>query len=356
MTFRSASLLLLLSALFCAATQAQSPKTLLVDPVASKVSLPEAGTPIVRNDPAKAESPKNSSEKDESATDAAAPAASQFRLERTPLLGGAELLTIFGRLDGLRDETTKSPEVPLVSVVRDTLSDNNPENDRLRYVWMLTYTRPNLMKRIASGIPFFYQHVSNQTRVGSSPPKPLIDLANTSRQTWDAFFWMGVQSIFLDSYGIPLKAASRTYRQNAADYRSGHVIQALSILENYENVRRRTRDENELLAMRNSRAALNRPISLTNDSSQPLLPNLAPAFSPGEMLEVRARLIMSGEMLGGLLVFTCRTLRGLFSSFANCSPHLRPSARVAENPNHLIEFFPHPFIVRLGRDNDEQFN
>ena len=301
MTFRSASLLLLLSALFCAATQAQSPKTLLVDPVASKVSLPEAGTPIVRNDPAKTESPKNSSEKDESATDAAAPAASQFRLERTPLLGGAELLTIFGRLDGLRDETTKSPEVPLVSVVRDTLSDNNPENDRLRYVWMLTYTRPNLMKRIASGIPFFYQHVSNQTQVGSSPPKPLIDLANTSRQTWDAFFWMGVQNIFLDSYGIPLKAASRTYRQNAADYRSGHVIQALSILENYENVRRRTRDENELLAMRNSRAALNRPVSLTNDSSQPLLPNLAPAFSPGEMLEVRARLIMSGEMLGGLL-------------------------------------------------------
>ena len=101
MTFRSASLLLLLSALFCAATQAQSPKTLLVDPVASKVSLPEAGTPIVRNDPPKAELPRESSENEASVTDAAAPAANQFRLERTPLVGGAELLTIFGRLDGL---------------------------------------------------------------------------------------------------------------------------------------------------------------------------------------------------------------------------------------------------------------
>lgn len=301
MIFRSALFLLLLSAFFCVDTAAQYAKPLQVDPVASKVSLPEAATPIVRNDPAKAETPKDTSEKDESATGAATPAATQFRLERTPLVGGAELLTIFGRLDGLRGENTNSPEVPLVSVVRDTLSDNNPQNDRLRYVWMLTYTRPNLAKRIASGIPFFYQHVSNQTRVGSSPPKPLIDLANTSRQTWDAFFWMGVQNVFLDSYGTPLKAATRTYRQNAADYRSGHVLQALSILENYENVKRRTRDESELLALQNSRARLNQTISLTNDSSQPLLPNLAPAFSPGEMLELRARLIMSGEVLGGLL-------------------------------------------------------
>src|SRR6185436_1442895 len=148
MIFRPALLLLLVSAFFCVDAPAQSAKPLLADPVASKVSLPEAGNPIVRNDSAKAESPGPGSTKAESATDAAAPAATQFRLERTPLVGGAELLTIFGRLDGLRAESTRSPEVPLVSVVRDTLSDNNPENDRLRYVWMLTYTRPNLMKRI----------------------------------------------------------------------------------------------------------------------------------------------------------------------------------------------------------------
>src|SRR6185436_20597635 len=100
MIFRPALLLLLLSAFFCADAPAQSAKPLLADPVASKVSLPAAGIPSVQNDPAKAESSRDSSEKDESATDAAAPAASQFRLERTPLVGGAELLTIFGRLDG----------------------------------------------------------------------------------------------------------------------------------------------------------------------------------------------------------------------------------------------------------------
>lgn len=300
MIFRPALLLLLLSACFCVDTPAQSAKPLLVDPVASKISQPSAPIPSVGNGPANAESPRATDEKDESATDAAAPAATQFRIERTPLVGGAELLTIFGRLDGMRGQIG-APDVPLVSVVRDTLSDNNPENDRLRYVWMLTYARPNMMKRIASAIPFFYQHVGNQTRVGNSSPKPLIDLANTSRQTWNAFFWMGVQNVFLDSYGIPLKAATRTYRQNAADYRSGHVMQALSILENYENVKRRMRSESELLALRNSRAGLIRTSSLTHDSSQPLLPDLAPAFSPGEMLELRARLIMSGRVFGGLL-------------------------------------------------------
>ena len=185
--------------------------------------------------------------------------------------------------------------------MRDTLSDNNPQNDRLRYVWMLTYTRPNLTKQIASAIPFFYQHVGNQTRVGNGPPRPLMDLANASRQTWNAFFWMGMQNVLLDSYGIPLKAATRTYRQNDADYRSGHVMQALKILENYEQIRLRTRDESELLALRNSPADSIGGSSITNDSSHPLIPDLTPAFSPGEMLEIRARLILPGKVFGGLL-------------------------------------------------------
>src|SRR6185503_19749754 len=70
------------------------------------------------------------------------PAPPQFRLERLPVAGGAELITIFGRLDGMANQAGAGPDVPLVSIVRDTLGDANPENDRLRYVWMLTYTSP----------------------------------------------------------------------------------------------------------------------------------------------------------------------------------------------------------------------
>jgi hypothetical protein len=222
---------------------------------------------------------------------------SQFRVERLPMIGGAELLTIFGRMDGMRTPGMPAPEVPLVSVVRDTLSDDDPENDRLRYVWMLTYTQPTMMKRIASAIPFLYQHLGNKQQASKNPPQPILDFANVGRQTWNHFFWMGLQNVFLDSYGIPLKAASRNYRRNAADYRAGHVTQALSILGNYENLRQRVRDENELLALRQgSDATGNEGV---NDTATPLLPESAP-FTPAEMLELRARLILSGETFGGL--------------------------------------------------------
>lgn len=218
------------------------------------------------------------------------------------MIGGAELLTIFGRLDGMRPYGLAAPEVPLVSVVRDTLSDDDPENDRLRYVWMLTYTQPTLMKRIASAIPFFYQHVGNKKQVSKGTPMPLLDLANTSRQTWNQFFWLGLQNVFLDSYGIPLKAASRSYRRNAVDYRTAHVTQALSILGNYENLRQRSRTEGEMLAMspgsNSSEPKTN--VDQVDDAATPLLPDLSPGFTPGEMLELRARLILSGKTFGGL--------------------------------------------------------
>lgn len=228
------------------------------------------------------------------------PAQTQFRIEQLPIPGGAELLTIFGRLDGKRTKGLAAPEVPLVSVVRDTLSDNDPDNDRLRYVWMLTYTQPTLMKRIASAVPFFYQHVGNKQHVSKGAPTPILDLANSRRQMWNRFFWMGLQDVFLDSYGIPLKAASRNYRRNIAEYRTAHVTQALSVLGNYENLRQRSRDESEMLAFSQG-ASINATTpgdGGINDTATPLLPS--PAFSSGEMLELRARLILSGRTFGGL--------------------------------------------------------
>jgi hypothetical protein len=226
---------------------------------------------------------------------------SQFRIERTPVSGGSELLTIFGRMDGMRSGNQPAPEVPLVTVLRDTLADNDPENDRIRYVWMLTYTEPTLLKRAASAIPFFYQAVGNRKPAAQGPPKPILDLANTGRRTWNHFFWSGLQNVFLDSYGIPLKAASRSYRRNATDYRTSHVTQALKILTNYETLRQRSRDESELLARHQTGSEPAFPGGELADSVRaPLLPERSPAFTVGEMLELRARLILSGKMFGGL--------------------------------------------------------
>ncbi|HEY0349810.1 MAG TPA: hypothetical protein VGC60_16815 [Pyrinomonadaceae bacterium] len=293
MIFRT-SIISLLMALGCVDAAAQSPRQFLVNPISTKpatgvVNAP-AGDPTSANEIADTGNPV-----------VPKTANAQFRVERLPIANGAELLTIFGRLDSMRATDAGTPEVPLISVVRDTLADTDPDNDRLSYVWMLTYTRPNLMKRFASAIPFLYQHVGNQRQASTRLPKPIIDLANPKQQTWNRFFWMGMQSILLDGYGLPLKASSRTYRRNAADYRSDHVMQALSILDTYERLRLRSRTEGEMLALgevvaNNTRAE--RPI---NDTPRSVLSDLTPAFRPGEMLELRARLILSRQTLGGLV-------------------------------------------------------
>ncbi len=245
--------------------------------------------------------PRSTSDEAAARPEGATGSAQKFRLERLSLQGGAELLTIFGRLDGVATQDSIG-EVPLISVVRDTLSDSNPENDRLRYVWMLSYTRPNLMKRAASAIPFLYQHVGNQTKASNGAPKAIIDLANSHRRMWNRFLWIGIQNIVLDSYGLPIKASTRTYRRNAADYRAGHVFQALSILDNFERLRARRHDDGELLAFAPPQITGEKlgTTDLIDDSPRP--PVGAPAgFTPGEMLELRARLILSSKTFGGLL-------------------------------------------------------
>ncbi|HKP48129.1 MAG TPA: hypothetical protein VJT50_16125, partial [Pyrinomonadaceae bacterium] len=222
-----------------------------------------------------------------------------LRIERLSLAGGAELLTIFGRLEGMRADGPDSPEVPLLGVVRDTLGDDNPENDRLRYVWMLTYTKPTLRKRIAAAIPFLYQPVGNKRKASSGPPAPILDLANARRETWNRFFWYGLQHAFFDTYGLPLKASSRTYRQNQMDYRSAHVTEALAILGNYQNLQQRAKVESDFLVKDDSAQPQLIATSL-NGNNSPGAVELKPGFTIGEMLELRARLLLSGKFFGGL--------------------------------------------------------
>ena len=66
----------------------------------------------------------------------------------------AQLLTLLCR-SCLRNGDS-SENVPLVTVLRDTLGDRNPENDRLSYVWLLSYSRPSIEQRALSAVPFFY--------------------------------------------------------------------------------------------------------------------------------------------------------------------------------------------------------
>src|SRR6476661_3939425 len=82
---------------------------------------------------------------------------SDFRTETIKIDGGAELITIFAKQSNFSAASGLSTsEMPLVSILKDTLGDDRAENDRLRFVWMLTYTRPSFWQRTAAFVPFLY--------------------------------------------------------------------------------------------------------------------------------------------------------------------------------------------------------
>ena len=96
----------------------------------------------------------------------------------------------------------------LVSILRDTLGDADPENDRLRYLWPLTYTRPGLAQHIAGEKPFFYTRAGNKPNGSHKTPPAVMDLAAPEKQVWEKIFWTALQTVLLDSYGMPIKASS----------------------------------------------------------------------------------------------------------------------------------------------------
>jgi hypothetical protein len=188
-----------------------------------------------------------------------------FRLERIKLAGGAELLTVFGSLDGLVHE--KERDVPLVSILRDTLGDEAIENDRLRYLWMHTYTRPSVAQRAASAVPFLYNRVTNKKRADKDKPPPhIIDLAGTEGEVWNRIFWNALQTLVLNPYSFTVKATTHTYRRNADDYRKAHIIRALAVLTLYQAES-----------------------------------GAGSVFAPHELKEIQARLMLSQNTFGGLI-------------------------------------------------------
>ena len=186
-----------------------------------------------------------------------------LRLEKIEIAGGAELLTVHAKLNGL-DQPGEDPWVPLASVLRDTLGDKDRENDRLRYVWPLSYTHPNLKQRLAAAVPFFYTRVGNKDDAKRLPP-PALDLSAPEKEVWDKLFWAALQNILLDPYGVAIKASTATYRKNTSEYRKSHIMRALSILALYQSVK----GESE--------------------------------FTEAEMAEMQARLLLTDKTFGGLV-------------------------------------------------------
>jgi hypothetical protein len=187
-----------------------------------------------------------------------------FRVERQPVANGAELLTVFSSLPG-NDVGAPAAEIPLVSVLRDTLGDDDPDNDRLRYIWVLTSARPTVLQHAAAFIPFFYWRPDLGKNMDRKPAA-ILDLGDTSKVVWNALAQSLVQAAAIDSNGALIRASTRRYRANLADQRQVNLTEGLTAISQLEE-----------------------------------LPEAQALFSEPELLEIQARLALAGKTLGGLV-------------------------------------------------------
>ncbi len=133
----------------------------------------------------------------------------------TQVDGSAQLITLF------------SQDVPLVSLLRDNLG-----TDDISYVWLLTYSRPNLAQRTLSAVPFFYWKVaSGSTKAHKSDLKPLLNLSLPQRSAVPSSVRNIVQWTVLDPLSMPVRASSRAYQTNKHDHELLHLEEAKSYLQ-----------------------------------------------------------------------------------------------------------------------------
>lgn len=160
---------------------------------------------------------------------------SGFRIEKLPVAGGSELITIFARRS-YKDGPMQGPvnDIPLVSVVRDTLGDDLPENDRLRYVWMLTHTKATFSQNLSALVPFLYSRTTNKEKIGNEPPPAIIDLNKSSTTMWNEVFWTIFKRLVFDDIGTGIKASTLQFRQNKADYQRSGIAAAAAVLALYQ--------------------------------------------------------------------------------------------------------------------------
>ena len=169
-----------------------------------------------------------------------------FRIEKIPVDGGSELITIFAKRR-YRDGPMQGPavDIPLVSVLRDTLGDEIPENDRLHYVWMLSYTRPTFTQKASAFVPFLYTRTTNKNKIGTDPPPYVIDVQTSDKPLWEDSMWLILHKYVLNQV-TQVHMTTMHYHQNVMDYHRSAVASTLTVLSLYSEIEGKGLRDSEL--------------------------------------------------------------------------------------------------------------
>ena len=159
-----------------------------------------------------------------------APPKAPLRVEIVTLAPGAQLITFFEELPATPDSANVREELPVLAVLKDTWNDSDPENDRLRQVWVFTYSQPSILKRMTGGVPFLYHRSGIDLGPGSKPPHAVLDLGDPSHGVWTGLAMTGAQSEILNPIGVLARLTSQSFFGNSGEYRKTHIWEAGDVI------------------------------------------------------------------------------------------------------------------------------
>ncbi len=137
--------------------------------------------------------------------------------ERLSFDDGVELHTLFS-VASMDPPESEAEKIPIISVLRDTLGDDDPDNDRLRFVWLLAEQDQGRLTKWMAHEPAF-----------GDMPRPLVDLAAPGKGAWKAVLRRTVQAALLDPRGAGVRIPSRSYGFSRRASRTVRLHEALSV-------------------------------------------------------------------------------------------------------------------------------
>lgn len=154
----------------------------------------------------------------------------KYYWQSTPVDGSAQLLTLL--CHSCEDPGNTGRDIPLVAVLRDSLGKAQAQDNRISYVWLLTYSKPSWEKRALSAVPFFYWKIGDGSpKVGKHDLKPLMNLSLPRRSIVPSTTRSILQWTVLDPLSTPVRASSRAYQNNRLDHERLHLQEAESYLQ-----------------------------------------------------------------------------------------------------------------------------
>lgn len=141
----------------------------------------------------------------------------------------ADLLTLFCQSCGAAEKAGQ--DIPLVSVLRDTLGEAKPSDQKITALWLLGYEKPTIGQRTLASIPFFYWTPSDgSSRVKRKDTAPLLDLSTPQNPSVNNVERQILQWTAFDAIDTPVRATTRAYRTNQVDDERLHLEEANSYL------------------------------------------------------------------------------------------------------------------------------